>query len=314
LRQLLITPYTLNKRYRPACVLFFRWLADQAITLAITTTGVDSQVAAYIEYLWEEGDGRNMAGDIISGLTFLCPHMKGNLCCSWQLFKAWSRQELPARAPPLPESWVLALACLACRRGWPDVAAFLVIAVYGCLRTTEGAALLVKLCSPSADRSTWVLELGLTKGGQRRGALESVVVVSPVACAMLKKVTDGRPKGTFILQRHVADLRKVLQSLLTELGLAHFGIQPYSLRRGGATHLFRETGSYSQVAEHGRWGHVNTAKVYINEGLATLNHLALTPLQDNIIGRLAMQLCRALAVPCPVPSTPQISAFTGAGS
>jgi len=179
------------------------------------------------------------------------------------------------------------------------VANFFVIAFYGLLRTTEAASLLVKQCTPSADKSTWVLELGLTKGGQRRGALESVVISHPIATAVLSRATAGVPPGTFLLQRHVADLRTKFHSLVAELGLSHLGLQPYSLRRGGATRLFRESGSYSLVAEGGRWGHVNTAKIYINEGLATLNQMALSPQQENIFHRLAKELCRSHSAPCP---------------
>ena len=103
LGELLVSLKTLDVRYRPACRHFFDWLADQSSVLATTDIGIDAQIAAYIEDLWENGEGRNSAGDIISAMTLFCPHLKGSLCRSWQLFKAWAKQELPARAPPMPE-------------------------------------------------------------------------------------------------------------------------------------------------------------------------------------------------------------------
>jgi len=299
LSSLIVSLKTRNQRYRPACVRFFSWLADQSISLAPTVMGIDAQVAGYIEYLWQEGDGRNMAGDILSGLTFFCPHVKGSLHCSWQLFKTWSRQELPARAPPIPEMWVLAMSCLALRRGWRDMAVVIPVAFYGLLRTLEAASLLVQHCTAAARGGKWVLELGLTKGAQRRGALESVVVAHPIACALLAAAVKDQKPGTFLLQRSMAEFRRNFQSLLWELGLSHLKLQPYSLRRGGATRLFRESGSFDEVAETGRWGHTTTAKVYINEGLATLSQLNLPQNHSDIIHRLASEFCRRCRVSTP---------------
>ena len=297
LRTLLVSQRTLRYRYRPACIRFFDWLARQNVSLAQTTMGIDEQVSSYIEHLWEEGDGRNMAGDVLSALTFFCPHLKGSLFGGWQLFKAWSRQELPARAPPMPEQWVLAAAALAVRRGWGDIAVLLCVAYFGLLRTMEAACLLAKDCVPAADHSRWVLSLGLTKGGQRRGAVESVVIANPLAGALLRAAVTGQPKGSFLLRRPVAEFRKHFQTLMWELGLAHFKFQPYSLRRGGATQVFRNTGSFDNVSELGRWGHVATARIYINEGLATLSQITIAPNHAQVLRQLAGELCDRCKVP-----------------
>ena len=291
LRSLLVAQSTLRYRYRPACARFFAWLDQQSLHLAPTVIGIDNQVASFIEYLWEEGDGRNTAGDVLSGLTFYCPHLKGSLFCGWQLFKAWSRHELPTRAPPMPECWVLAAAALAVRRGWGDVAVIMCVAFYGLLRTMEAANLLVKHCAPSSDFGKWVLDLGLTKGGQRRGVVESVVITDPVGCALLRAATQGQQRGVFLLRRSVHEFRKIFQTLMWELGVTHCRLQPYSLRRGGATRLFRESGSFDEVSERGRWGHTTTAKVYINEGLLTLNQLSLPAAHSAVVKRLASELC-----------------------
>ena len=215
------------------------------------------------------------------------------------MFKAWSRQELPARAPPMPEEWVLASAALAVRHGWGDVAVVICVAYFGLLRTMEAASLLAGDCAPAADFSKWVLNLGLTKGGQRRGAVESVVITNPLAGTLLRAAVVGQPKGSYLLRRPVEELRKHFQHLMWELGLSHFKFQPYSLRRGGATQVFRNTGSFDSVSELGRWGHVATAKVYINEGLATLNQLSIPPSQAQVIRRLAMELCSLCQVTYP---------------
>ena len=85
-----------------------------------------------------------------------------------------------------------------------------------------------------------VLSLGLTKGGQRQGALESAALGVEGPLRLLWK------------------WEKTCKAL-----------RPYSLRRGGATHWFRH-GSLDKLMLQGRWAVPKTAKVYINEGLAIL--------------------------------------------
>ena len=293
LSELLVSQKTLDVRYRPACRRFFESIASQSSVLATTDIGIDAQIAAYIENLWEEGEGRNSAGDIISAMSLFCPHLKGSLCCSWQLFKAWAKQEMPARAPPMPELWVLAAVALAQRKGWDDVGLVIGVAFYGLLRTTEACSLLIRSCSQTHRDHKWVLELGLTKGGLRRGALETVVVTDPLCGALLRRAKAQLQDDDLLLRRSIVKFRDHFRTLMVELGLAEFNLHPYSLRRGGATHTFRQCGSYDTVAELGRWSQATTAKVYINEGLANLNELKLSAghattlksLADNLLSK-----------------------------
>ena len=46
--------------------------------------------------------------------------------------------------------------------------------------------------------------------------------------------------------------------------------KPYSMRRGGATLLFKLSQSYDHVTQRGRWAHARTACIYINEAQAEL--------------------------------------------
>ena len=59
------------------------------------------------------------------------------------------------------------------------------------------------------------------------------------------------------------------------MGLVDFGFRPYSLRRGGATELWRVTGDLGKVTMAGRWGHQQTARIYVNDGLAVLTEMQL---------------------------------------
>ena len=47
-------------------------------------------------------------------------------------------------------------------------------------------------------------------------------------------------------------------------------VTPYSLRRGGATALFRQSGSFDVVANKGRWVSLAALRLYVTTALAEL--------------------------------------------
>ena len=54
-------------------------------------------------------------------------------------------------------------------------------------------------------------------------------------------------------------------------------ILPYSFKRGGASDLFRRTGSFDVCTDQGRWEHVITARRYIETALADQMLFELSP-------------------------------------
>ena len=77
-------------------------------------------------------------------------------------------------------------------------------------------------------------------------------------------------RGDKLLPHGGGDFRKVFSSLLEELDISDWGFRPYSLRRGGATEHFRAFNSLSATAVRGRWASPKMARIYLNDGLATL--------------------------------------------
>ena len=97
-------------------------------------------------------------------------------------FKTWHVNEIPCRAPPLPED------CLFATLGWclfHKEYAFgltLVLGFYGLLRTGELLGLCNNHILMTAPGRPAVISLGLTKGGKRAGSSESVTI--SVQCAL----------------------------------------------------------------------------------------------------------------------------------
>ncbi len=62
-------------------------------------------------------------------------------------------------------------------------------------------------------------------------------------------------------------LRRQFRQLVRDTSLTHMDLQVYSLRRGGATNMFRECASFDSVADRGRWRNVRTCRIYIDAAL-----------------------------------------------
>ena len=172
--------------------------------------------------------------------------------------------ELPARSPPLPPLGIFALAELALRRGWRRTAVAILVAAHCLLRTCEITNLSGASVAFSANAQSAVLNLGLTKSGQRTGANESVQVSLPWLAQLLYVCLQSHP----VLIDQPWRFRQEFSTLLDAAGLQHFNFKPYSLRRGGATDLWRTSQNLGLVVMRGRWAQSRTARIYINEGLA----------------------------------------------
>jgi len=98
------------------------------------------------------------------------------------------------------------------------------------------------------------------------------------------KLTSGMQKLTM----SPAKWRGLFQEAIEALGLKAFEFRPYSLRRGGATWWFSKHQSLDTILIQGRWQAAKTARMYINEGLAILAELKLTPQDPRIKSFISM--------------------------
>ena len=59
------------------------------------------------------------------------------------------------------------------------------------------------------------------------------------------------------------------------LGLESFNYLPYSLRRGGATAAYVQGMHFDQLLAKGRWQHIATARLYLDQALQEYTALVL---------------------------------------
>jgi hypothetical protein len=94
---------------------------------------------------------------------------------------------------------VLALVGKALRDGDAALSVGLLVAFEGMLRTGEMFNLICKDCFVADDNSSVIPSLGLTKGGSRRGAAESVVLYDRIVVDFVRaRLLQCRPGDKLI--------------------------------------------------------------------------------------------------------------------
>eukprot|EP00438_Fugacium_kawagutii_P014624 Skav234625 [mRNA] locus=scaffold171:83113:87878:- [translate_table: standard] len=268
LSKITVQPRT-RKRYDAALDKFFKYLAERQLTLPKQRYAMDSLVSEYLEFLWMEGEGRSLASDTLASLQDREPHLKGQLTSSWRLLKTWLSHEIPNRAPPFTEEVVQTLVGYALFHNEHAFALSLLIGFFALLRTGELLGLRNRDVAQASPTSVAVISLGMTKGGHRTGAAESVTLSEEDTLRRLWHWKSQTPPGTLLCPSPYK-WRKMFNHMLSSLELDSLEYRPYSLRRGGATFYFQRHGQLDRLLVQGRWQSSKTARIYLNDGLAIL--------------------------------------------
>ena len=275
LTSLRIAPQTRN-RYARAWLRFRHFCFERDLTIS-SVSAFDMALAFYIECLWQEGEPKPWSADAVAAAQYYVPCLKRSLNLSWSLCSAWNRMELPTRALPFDPATLVAFCGGLLRAGFSRIAAGSILGFHVLSRT--GELLTLSRGQVQLGQSEAVIVFTMTKRGQRLGIDEPVVVRDPSVLVVLRFLCHRLEPGDCLLQCSEKQLRSAFAHVASCLDLQKWSCRPYSLRRGGATTLFRATGSLDVVALRGRWGSLTTARRYIDDGVATMASISFTPWQ-----------------------------------
>ena len=178
-------------------------------------------------------------------------------------------------------------------------AAALLLAFQAMLRTTELLMLRVGHISLAKGCKHIIVNLGLTKGGRRKGGEEPVVLEDRALWSLLNVVFHSRRPGEYLLNLKPYLFRRRFAELLTSCGLDGLSYMPYSLRRGGATTLFKETANLDLTMVRGRWQSQRTARTYVNDGVAAAKEESFTAATESKLTSLGELIVLTLNTVCP---------------
>ena len=220
-----------RRRYETAVTMILPFLEEHGLQDA------DNVVSEWIELQWVRGEAVNTIADCLSGLHFFLPELKGLLRQSWRLFRSWRRVEAPCRAPPLTPLLVKAMIARAVSLDHLAFATLLAIGFHALLRTGELLAL--QFQDVEFADSCGVVTLRSSKSGLRHGTEEAVALRDSLTLSLLEALFSVRQfhPGDRLWPHSAQSFRESFKQYLRFFRLCSFEFKPYSLRRGGATHL-----------------------------------------------------------------------------
>jgi len=244
------------------------------LTAPIDDVDLDGSIAKFVEQLWQEGDPRYWAEDMLSGFTKMIPSLKGGFRLSWSLVTAWQRNEPPQRCAPLSLDVLLAMIGYAVQRGWLGMCALLAVGFHCVLRTAEMYHLRVADFEFDDAGSKGVLTLAESKSGTRYNVIESVTITDPVVIRMVRAITEGMDKGALLYPEGTMHFRRCFDQMVSGLSLSSSLLyKPYSIRRGAATADFLKHGKLSLTCVRGRWNNERSCRIYVNEATTALSSI-----------------------------------------
>eukprot|EP00438_Fugacium_kawagutii_P016522 Skav222460 [mRNA] locus=scaffold3319:167084:173482:+ [translate_table: standard] len=255
---------------------------------------VEALLSAYIERLWEDGDTKTMASYTVAAVQYFQPKLKGQLKQPWKLLSLWSKLEQPRRATPLSPDLLLAVAGQFIAWRWQDLGHLCVVGFCGFLRTGEMFQLRRShVVLPRSSSQDAVLFIQDSKTAKRNFLQwEKVIISEQVGIRSLRALCAHRRPDDLLVDVTPQKFRDLWHQVIQALGLGSFHYLPYSLRRGGATSAYRNGATFEQLLEKGRWKHLATARLYLDQGLQEYASLTTPPAAHPFI-RAAQQSFRS---------------------
>ena len=248
------------------------YLLFPVLDLVKRVEDLDFLLSDWLQEMWSHGEPLYKVSDALCALHFYEPWSRKRIPNVWRLFAVWRKLEVANRAPPLTAVLVEGLASYALAHDDLSMATLLLVGFYGLLRT--GELLSLQASDILVANNMAVISLRDTKSGKRKGATEVIHIsnfftVECLQCLQLLRQQQNVPGG-FLWTLSQAVFRHRFNEYCKKFDLEKFSFRPYSLRRGGATHLFQMSKSMETTLVAGRWSSQKTARIYIADGLSFL--------------------------------------------
>ena len=248
------------------------------IETIVSIHDLDQVCEEWIELQWHAGSTLGSIGDALCGLQFYWPETKGYLRSSWKLYKNWRRIEIPSRAPPISALVVQAFISYLLDDNEVTARFLIGLGFHAYLRT--GELLSLQFRDLQLGTSTGVVTVRGGKSGLRHNIDEAVALYDDfiVQLGQVIRLMDHNQHPTSpVWPYSAASFRKVFNKCVQKFHLTELEYKPYSLRRGGATHDYMKRGVLEPILLRGRWHSLAVARLYLEDGLAQLPSLCLSP-------------------------------------
>ena len=236
----------------------------------------DLELGDFLEHSYEEGESIAFAGNLICGLQVFLPFLRRHLPYSWHLFSLWRRNERCWQATPMGDDLLWALVGKTLESQQLEMGMLLMLGYFGLLRTGELVNLRVGDLRVSS--SEVVIFIAAPKSSSRRGQGEHVVIREMTVVHFVSTFLQlHKDRKAAVWATSAQRFRDEFARLVKFFRLEAYGYRPYSLRRGGATRLYRLQTPMELTLIQGRWKNSSSARTYIADGMTELARLNFGP-------------------------------------
>lgn len=240
----------------------------------------DLQLGDYLEFSYENGESVSFAGDLISGLQTFLPFLRKHLPYSWHLFGLWRKSERSWQATPLGPDLLWAMIARSLEQSL-ELSFLLAAGFYDLLRT--GELLQMRFEDITSSQAELIVHLPDTKTSASGGPGEMIVIRDQRICQIwLSLKLSSKAKG-LVWRGTATAFRQTFNDLICFFKLENYSYRPYSLRRGGATALYRDQTPMDLILIRGRWKNASSARVYISDGMTEWARLKYSPKTKSLL-------------------------------
>ena len=257
---------------------------------------IDVHLSEFVEFLWKDGEPKSYANYAAASVQFFIPESKRKLVNAWRLISTWNKIEIPVRATPISPEILLGFSGLFQQWKYTRVAQMLLVGYSAFLRTGEMFRVRVEdVVLPRGSHQAAVIFLQDTKTSQRHQKQmqwEKVLIKEQLALEALRQLCRQRGRKEFLMDVTVHQFRKLWAEAVSYFQLQNQKIQPYSIRRGGATSAYRLGTTFEELMQQGRWANVATARIYLDEAIQELNTLSLSSTSRRLLRQASRPFVR----------------------
>ena len=150
------------------------------------------------------------------------------------------------------------------------------LAFHAFLRT--GEFLELQMSQIRGHGGEFTLVLSDTKTTKRHNATEYIVLEDPAVLACVRWAKSQKQFGR-LLGYTPYQFRQRWKVYCTALAIDPDRFPPYSLRRGGATYDYVQSGSLDRALLRGRWQSLKAARIYVRQGEELLAKIGFSTAQ-----------------------------------
>ena len=281
------TAVAASTQSRYATSLQYFWAFCQLVNVVLGATpaepDLDEAVTSCIEWLFRENLPKFQSSLILAAVLDLFP--RSRLLQARRVVRAWDRLEPAKSAFPIPCLFLMFLIHEILLGGNLGIEAEFVIKLQfscimlllflGLFRPAEVRTLTRASITLGPSPQITVRVRGKTEVRANRPAT-AVTTNDPFLHLLLTCLLEARAGDAYLFSLSAHTFSRFCKNVGAFYPMFP-RIIPYSFKRGGASDLFRRTGSSDICVDQGRWEHVNTARRYIESALAEQMIFELSP-------------------------------------